>query len=548
MLGKIMAFSRRNFLLGLSAAGAVIPGAYYAQRELRLKYGEKITSGEATAAPATDEGAWLAHRLRGIWDIEFSGADAGLKGLPLTGVELHLDVGPTGRGLRGYLGLPETLRGDGVPEYRVLGDLVTDNPAEIRWRLIRQDSTLSTQLTPTHECTAILDEVWSNWGGAGSATLSGHIQRLDRAPQLPERDCVFVAHKRAFPNARERVPLNEGLLGWLVSSEHRLFHQLWHASRDKWHELSRDRQDALRGLGWQPGTLDKERDARGDDKHRNGSGEDFFFMHRHMLHMARSLQPNLIGWSQLPLPAPFIEQDRQGFIRYYDNYDGSSVPPAWESDGDPDYTQWVQEVKSSNTFYSNYQVWESQYQDPEYLSRLTLAEFGSELELGMHDWLHMRWATVTRDPTNGMPVTWDRDPSDFSERWFLPENDYLGDPFSSHVSPVFWMFHSWIDDRIEDWFRAHERIHPGEVHRQFVKGVPWFAPGRWVQVSDPWLGSSPYGCSPAGHHGHNSSAVHLDTEVMKLAISIIFSDGFASDLLKRAPRRPWYARHMKLNK
>ena len=64
-------------------------------------------------------------------------------------------------------------------------------------------------------------------------------------------------------------------------------------------------------------------------------------------------------------------------------------------------------------------------------------------------------------------------------RWFEAENDFLGDPFSSHVNPVFWHFHGWIDDRIEDWFRAHERVHPGQVRRAEVNGVPWFAPGRW---------------------------------------------------------------------
>lgn len=79
----------------------------------------------------------------------------------------------------------------------------------------------------------------------------------------------------------------------------------------------------------------------------------------------------------------------------------------------------------------------------------------------------------------------DRFPADFAPRWFRPENDFLGDPFSSHVNPVFWSFHGWIDDRIEDWYRAHERFHPGEVQRREVEGIQWFAPGRWVEVGDP---------------------------------------------------------------
>ena len=61
------------------------------------------------------------------------------------------------------------------------------------------------------------------------------------------------------------------------------------------------------------------------------------------------------------------------------------------------------------------------------------------------------------------------------------------------MNPVFWSFHGWIDDRIEDWYRAHERFHPGEVQRREAEGIQWFAPGRWVEVGvpgwsgDPWM-------------------------------------------------------------
>jgi hypothetical protein len=177
---------------------------------------------------------------------------------------------------------------------------------------------------------------------------------------------------------------------------------------------------------------------------------------------------------------------------------------------------------------------------------LTLGQFGSEVELGLHDWLHMRWASVPRDPSNGQPVPMARDPADFSARWFAPENDFLGDPFSSHVNPVFWYFHGWIDDRLEDWFRAHERFHPGEVSRQEVNGVPWFAPGRWVEIADPWLGPSTHGCSttPGLQAG---TSVEMDPETMKLALRITFGDDekTLAGLFRKVPRRPWYARHLK---
>ncbi|SES17488.1 twin-arginine translocation signal domain-containing protein [Pseudomonas sp. NFPP19] len=542
-----MRFSRRGFLTGLAVTGAAIPVAYYTQKELlrqdvRRKEEQEITPGEAKLEVALDPGVRLADHLRGIWDIEFLDAN-GPQSLPRKGCELLLDAGPTGRGLRGLLGRAQSLRGDGPVEFMVQGDLASLDAARLRWRLFAGGRIAG---APSHECQVVLDEVWASWGNAGSGTLSGSLQSLQASPLAPVSAARFVARKRVFPAARDQSGLSPALLAWLVSPQHRLFHQLWHASRDRWHTLPKDKRNSLRGLGWQPGPVKHERDARGRRKHRNASGIDFLFMHRHMLLHARSLQPDLVSWQQLPQPCARLEQDRQAFIRYYENRDGCSVPPAWVADDDEEFTQWLHGLKSDAAFYGNFQVWESQYQDPEYLRRLTLGQFGSEVELGLHDWLHMRWADVARDPSNGMPVMEARLSSDFAGRWYQPQNDFLGDPFSSHVHPMFWKFHGWIDDRIDDWFRAHERYHPGEVLRREVNGVPWFAPGRWVEIDDPWLGASTHGCGPLGN-APGEMSLEMDQEVMKLALRIALSrDEEVPDLLKRAPRRPWYAQHLKL--
>ncbi|KAF0865642.1 twin-arginine translocation signal domain-containing protein [Pseudomonas sp. LD120] len=542
-----MRFSRRGFLTGLAVTGAAIPVAFYTQKalqrqDIRRKEEQEITPGEAKLEVALDPGVRLADHLRGIWDIEFLDAN-GPPSLPRKGCELLLDAGPTGRGLRGVLGRAQSLRGDGPVEFLVQGDLASVDAAKLRWRLFAGGRIAG---APSHECQVVLDEVWASWGNAGSGTLSGSLQSLQASPLAPVSAARFVARKRVFPAARDQSGLSPALLAWLVSPQHRLFHQLWHASRDRWHTLPKDKRNSLRGLGWQPGPVKHERDARGRRKHRNASGIDFLFMHRHMLLHARSLQPDLVSWHQLPQPCARLEQDRQAFIRYYENHDGCSVPPAWVADDDEEFTQWLHGLKSDAAFYGNFQVWESQYQDPEYLSRLTLGQFGSEVELGLHDWLHMRWADVARDPSNGMPVMEARLSSDFAGRWYQPENDFLGDPFSSHVHPMFWKFHGWIDDRIDDWFRAHERYHPGEVLRREVNGVPWFAPGRWVEIDDPWLGASTHGCGPLGN-APGEMSLEMDQEVMKLALRIALSrDEKVPDLLKRAPRRPWYAQHLKL--
>ncbi|CAH0255646.1 hypothetical protein ABH908_004373 [Pseudomonas frederiksbergensis] len=537
-----MTISRRWFMAGLALTGAAVPAAYYGHREW-TKPDPTITPGEATVDLADTAGQQLANSLRGIWDIRFEGSQAGLDGLPQHGLELFLDIAQRGRGLRGCLDTAQQLRGEAEPRYRVIGDLVSPDASQLYWRLIDRQSANG---APAYELAVTLDEVWADFGNAGSGTLSGRILRLDRPLGLLELDNRFVARKRLFPEARERVGLNPPLLAWLISPEHRLFHQLWHATRDKWHKLSKEQQGALRGIGWQPGPRGNERDARGPRKDRNGSGIDFFFMHRHMLGTARSMQ-DLPSWSSFPMPQPELERDRQGFARYFDNHDGSALPPTWLAAEDTEYTQWVSDIKTAETYHSNFQVWESRYRDPRYLSKLTLGQFGSEIELGLHDWLHMRWASVPRDPSNGQPVPFARDPADFAARWYAPENDFLGDPFSSHVNPVFWHFHGWIDDRLEDWFRAHERFHPGELSRLEVNGVPWFAPGRWVEVDDPWLGPSTHGCSttPGLQVG---KSVEMDPETMKLALRITFGtdEKKLANLFRRVPQRPWYARNLKV--
>ena len=77
--------------------------------------------------------------------------------------------------------------------------------------------------------------------------------------------------------------------------------------------------------------------------------------------------------------------------------------------------------------------------------------------------------------------------------------------------------------------------------------MPWFAPGRWVEVDDPWLGPDTHGCSTTPGLSVGKS-VEMDPETMKLALRITFGDDKKiGDLLRRVPRRPWYARHLVAN-
>lgn len=528
-----MNFSRRGFIAGVTGVGmgsALVAGLYVKYKAPSREPDEEPEP--EVVAPTLDE-SLLAQRLIGIWDFRLPSAifpelhDDG------EAWKLLLDVGPGGRALRGFLGKPP-FNGAG---FLLFAELNSGKWPTLRWKLTDGRGV-------AFECTAIFDEIWNGWGtGGGGATLSGELRRSGAQPGHSAAHAKFLAKRQPWIEAHQRLPYAPEFHALLISPGYRLFHQLWHAVRDKWHTLGEDRRQDLRALDWQPGSAESEREARGKLRHRNGSGEDFLFMHRHMLKYARSFQA-FPSWKSLPLPRPVLDYNRQAFADYLDNADGFSVPPAWEAEDDADFNAWLKNVKSSEGYFGNFQLWEAQYQNPDYLSTLCLGELGSRIELGVHDWLHMRWAAVCRDPNSGRPFPYDRHPIDFSERWFRAENDYLADPFSSHVNPVFWYFHGWIDDRIEDWFLAHERAHPGEVVRATVNGVPWFAPGRWVRVAAPWLGPKQAGCG-AWMRDNGGASRQYDTETMKLALRIVFSDEDESSRLhKRVPRRPWYGRHL----
>ncbi|CAD5108452.1 pyoverdine maturation tyrosinase PvdP [Zestomonas carbonaria] len=526
-----MKFSRRGFVTGLAVAAA-LPAGIYAHRRWEAAEAAELSSDEPDTPVPVLQNALLANRLVGAWDVRFLAGRQDFPEIPAGELQLLLDVGPGGRALRGYLGAPP-FAGEG---FQVFGQLAGDKAPNLCLKMVDGAGR-------SLECSAIFDEVWDVWNAGGNATLSGRLRRSGTQAGLSAPEVTFVAIRRPFVPACERLPYVPELAAWLTSPGHRLFHQLWHASRDRWHRLDDDRRQALRALGWQAGPLGKERDARGRQRHRNGSGEDFLFMHRHMLMRARSMQ-DLPSWPSLPPPRPFIGHGVQAFADYLANRDGFSVPPAWESQGDDEFNQWLYYIKSGEGYYGDFQAWEARYRDPEYLATLCLGELGSRIELGIHDWLHMRWASVPLDPGSGLPIAYGRGSADFSERWFRPGNDYLGDPFSSHVSPVFWSFHGWIDDRIEDWFLAHEQAHPGQVVRKEVDGVPWFAPGHWVRVAEPWLGPTQAGCGAWGR-GNRDDDGELDIETMKLALGIVFTGEDESERLQgRVPRRPWYGRHL----
>jgi hypothetical protein len=201
-------------------------------------------------------------------------------------------------------------------------------------------------------------------------------------------------------------------------------------------------------------------DATGSPLRDNDSGEDFLFMHRQMIAQVNAIlaavedpgYTRVEGWSRIPPPG-----------------DADYPVPAFSGSG-------LEEIKSTKYFEEFITPWERRYTDPAYLRNVTLGQLGSDMEFTIHNDMHMRWAAPS--PVGYRPTT--AFTQNINAQWDAPAYNYLGDTYSSHVSPVFWKLHGWLDDRIEDWKRAHGVT--GEI--------AW--KGNWV--------------GPAAHHHDDADA------------------------------------------
>ena len=229
----------------------------------------------------------------------------------------------------------------------------------------------------------------------------------------------------------------------MAKRHHRIHHYLWHEVRNNWLDYNDVIKNELRNMGWEPPrpALSKSDPVTGDQTAilDNFSGEDFLFMHREMIKLVNEIltqvsdpqYPKVEGWKIIPRP---------GDLDY-------PVPPAWDG-ADPIFAT----TKSDEFFNTRFLPWEIRYTDPSFLSQITLGELGSRLEFSIHNMMHLRWSS---QPTVERPLTDPTDPDIIDFQFDDPSYNYLADTYSSHVIPIFWKLHGWIDDRIEDWKNAH---------------------------------------------------------------------------------------------
>ena len=343
-----------------------------------------------------------------------------------------------------------------------------------------------------------------------------------------------------FKEPRELIPLLPVARDMLASETHRLHHAVWHDVRGQWLGLSDAKKEAIRKLGWQPGH-GTERPAlrKGAPITDNGSGEDFLYMHREMIGAVRAIyeaagEAAIASWGAPPAPGGASEQ-------------GFDIPPNWEQPNQPTMRR-LEALKSDVFFWTAMRGWDRQFKNAAYLSTLSLGALGATLEFTAHNDMHMRWSSAPRDPATGDVVPDGREPTDLDPKWSHPDYDFLGEFYSSHVNPVFWRLHGWVDDRMEDWFAAHEAAHPGEVKRITLNGVSWFEPGAWVSAEEPWAKPKAHGSGHEhGHGGHEHGGPHsgLDPAAMKEVIAILYAEEdphlLVLDRVPRArPRATWF--------
>lgn len=236
-----------------------------------------------------------------------------------------------------------------------------------------------------------------------------------------------------------KIPPKE-VIELMAARAHRMHHFVWHQVRSAWHRYPENIRAEITRLGWEPPRpAFYEGDVLALD---NFSGEDFLYMHRQMITQVNDVlrrvgdptYPQVEGWSSLPDAA---DPD-------------FPIPPPWNSD-DANFNQRLIRVKSPEFFREVMQEWEHYYLLPDNLRRLSLGQLGALIEFTIHNNMHIRWCA---QPVGDRPSPAPEKPDAIPVEWDDPSYDFLGDTYSSHVNPLFWYLHGWVDMCIDQWQQA----------------------------------------------------------------------------------------------
>jgi hypothetical protein len=293
--------------------------------------------------------------------------------------------------------------------------------------------------------------------------------------------------------------LHNEVINEMASRKVRLHHFLWHQIRNTWSQISETQKQELKNLGWEPGR--SSRTENGIWLTLNGSGEDFLFMHRQMIKKVREITEKnngdmdaVTGWRLVPGPSS----------------SDWPVPETWEVYGASCFNSFLKAVKADYYYWVLIREWERTYQDEAWLKGRTLGEVGAIIESTIHNMMHMRWCSRPWDARTGKPEpTTGKPDNEIGQDWDDPQYDWLGDSYSSHVNPVFWKLHGWVDDRIEDWYRANE----ADLSPIDIRGIRWYK-GNLVTETYPWSGAMDFG------NEHNQTMIKSMEEAAKVVLDL----------------------------
>jgi hypothetical protein len=467
----------------------------------------------------------------------------------LAEAEMVFETAPAGE-IRGQLAFRSDRPNESDPRLAFSGSVASGSPGTARFRGTGVPGTKAEGWV--YDYVGFLVPNWPSEHGQRTAVVGSVIRVLDHAGSdgsvhRAGEVFSFIAVHRDFPEPKTIIPIASPVLEMLASRHHRLHHLVWHTVRNSWNDdllIPADKKEVIGRLGWAPPR--PVLSSQGDPLFGNASGEDFLFMHRQMVievneRLRQAGYPPIAPWPTVPAPEPVnVEPDFSSQSPAFSvpgNPRGLSVPPTWYS-SDEVLNHRLESLKCDDYYWSRMRWWDRQYKDPAYLSTLTLGELGTLIEWTIHNDMHMRWAAVPRDPITNEPLPEGRQDWDIDTRWDNPNYDHLGEQYSSHVNPVFWRLHGWVDARIEDWFSAHEVAHPGEIERVVVMGTPWFR-GKWVQVDMPWPGPM----HMADHQGMRTSENRgddMEDEIHKMeqVIHLLFPPPGEADLAAEQRGRP----------
>lgn len=266
--------------------------------------------------------------------------------------------------------------------------------------------------------------------------------------------------------------LPQHIITMMADRAWRMQHYLWHQVRNRWLFYDAATRQALSHLGWEPPRPSQRPGADGRPVIilDNNSGEDFLYMHREMIkavnmHLAGDPQyPRVEGWPQVPRA----------------NDPDYPVPPVWDT-GSVNLNNTLQRLKGDDQFQALFLDPEREFTDPIRLRQRTLGELGAMIEFTIHDRMHMRWSS---EPALGIrPGSDPAHPETIDTRWDDPRYDWLGDTYSSHVNPIFWKLHGWVDNRINDWVAANGVTEPIQWQGTWLGKMPTHSvPNSFVTV------------------------------------------------------------------